>query len=100
MGFQCSSMSRKTWSVLNNDFINCLFRVIAKVVKTKTRETVPVLEMPVLDSEGGEPSGEAKQSAQKSLEEALKTNQEIERFSSEVAHFKSKIKVANTSSPS
>ena len=80
--------------VLNNDFINSLYRVIAKVVKTKTRETVPVPEMPGPDAEGAEPSEEVKQAAQKSIEEATKTNQEVERFNTEVAHIQSKIKVA------
>ena len=60
--------------VLNNDFINSLYRVIAKVVKTKTRELVHVPEMPGPDGEGNEPSEEAKQAAQKNIEEAQKTN--------------------------
>lgn len=49
--------------VLNADFINILYRVIAKVVKTKLRETVPVPEMPQPDAEGNEPAEEEKASA-------------------------------------
>lgn len=47
--------------VLNNDFINILYRVIAKIVKNKVRETVPVPEMPGPDAEGVEPSDDDKQ---------------------------------------
>ena len=80
--------------VLNGDFISILYRVIAKVVKTKAKETTAVPEMPVPDAEGNEPSEDAKQAAHKTIEDAVKANQEVERFNSEVAAIQAKIKVA------
>jgi hypothetical protein len=60
--------------VLNSDFVSTLYRVIAKVVKTKTREVLPVPEMPGPDADGNEPSEEAKHNAQKAIEDAQKVN--------------------------
>jgi len=45
---------------LNSDFIDLMYRTIAKVIKTRTKETLPYPEMPVPDAEGNEPSEEEK----------------------------------------
>jgi hypothetical protein len=80
--------------VLNADFINILYRVISKVVKTKAKESVPVPEMPGPDADGNEPSEDDKQNAQRRIEEAVKNNQDIEKFNADVAAIQAKIKLA------
>lgn len=79
--------------VLNQEFTSILYKVIGKIVKTKTKETVPIPEMPQPDADGNEPSEEDKANSQKKIEEASKHNQDVERFNEEVMKMQSKIKV-------
>lgn len=46
--------------LINSDFITTLYKVIAKIVKTRTKQTVPVPEAPVPNENGEEPSEEDK----------------------------------------
>lgn len=83
--------------VINQEYIHILFKVIAKVVKTKIREAVPVPEIPGPDADGNEPSEEAKAAALKLIEEANKTNADVEKFNEDVQRMQSKIKLASRS---
>jgi|LauGreDrversion4_2_1035121.scaffolds.fasta_scaffold587019_2 hypothetical protein len=56
--------------VLNQEFINILYKVIGKIVKTKIKEPMAIPEMPQPDAEGNEPSEEDKANAHKRIEEA------------------------------
>ncbi len=49
--------------VINADFINILYHVIAKTVKTQLKQHVAIPEMPGPDAEGNEPSDDDKASA-------------------------------------
>jgi hypothetical protein len=69
---------------VNAEFISILYKVIAKIVKMKTQEQVPLPEMPVPDAEGNEPSDEDKSAAQKKVDEAILTNQQIDKFNEDV----------------
>ena len=79
--------------VANAEFISILYKVIAKIVKMKTQEQVPLPEMPVPDAEGNEPSDEDKSAAQKKVDEAILTNQQIDKFNEDVQRMHSKVKV-------
>lgn len=50
--------------------------------------------MPGSDADGNEPSDDVKQSTMKKIEEAMKTNQEIERINNEINAIQAKVKVA------
>lgn len=80
--------------VINADFINILYFVIAKTVKTQLKEHVPLPEMPVPDAEGNEPSDDDKAAAQKKIDDAVKANQDIDRYNDEVQKMKAKIQLA------
>lgn len=60
--------------VINADFINILYHVIAKTVKTQLKVHVAIPELPGADAEGNEPSEEDKAAAQKKIDDAVKTN--------------------------
>ena len=79
--------------VINADFINILYHVIAKTVKTKLKQHVPIPEMPGPDAEGNEPSDDDKAAAQKKIDEATKTNQDIDKHNDEVTKMRSKIQL-------
>lgn len=70
--------------VISNEFVDIIYAVIAKIVKTLPKEQVPVPEMPGPDAEGNEPSEEDRASVQKKIEEATKMNQEIDRFNEDL----------------
>ena len=80
--------------MINSDYMNALYKVISKIVKLKVKEMVGVPEMPAADAEGVEPSEEDKQAAQKLIEEALKTNQEVEKYNQDVQAIQAKVKIA------
>lgn len=79
---------------LNSDFIELLYRVIGKTVKTRTREPFPIPVMPTADEEGNEPTEEDRQNALRRIDEVTRMNQEIEKINEEVLKIQSKIKVA------
>jgi len=58
---------------LNSDFITNLYRVISKIVKTKTKDSFLVPDMPVSE-EGKEVTEEEKHQAIKRIEEVMKMN--------------------------
>ena len=80
--------------VISKDFIETLYRVIVKVVRTKHKPIHPLPEMPLPDAEGNEPSEEERAQVQKRIEEVTKQNAESDKFNEEVAKFQSKIKVS------
>ena len=77
--------------VINAEFINILYHVIAKTVKTQLKQHVAIPEMPGPDAEGNEPSDDDKAAAQKKIDEAIKTNQDIDKYNDEVTKMRSKI---------
>jgi hypothetical protein len=79
--------------VLNSEFASNLYQVVAKIIKTKTKETSPVPEMPQPDVDGNEPSEDDRQNAYKRIEEVMKANQDIEKFNAEVSAIQAKVKV-------
>jgi hypothetical protein len=80
--------------VINQDFISILYRVVAKIVKTKLRESFLVPSLPEPPAEGEEVNEEERAAAQKKIEESLRANQEIERFNDEVMKLQAKVRVA------
>ena len=70
--------------LINSDFISILYKVIAKIVKTQTKQTMPVPEVPGPNENGEEPSEDDKNAAMKQIEEAMKYNQEVQKFNEEV----------------
>jgi len=80
--------------VINGDFINILYQVIAKTVKTQLKTHVPIPEMPGPDADGNEPSDDDKAAAQKKIDDAVKINQDIDRYNEEVQKMKAKIQIA------
>ena len=60
--------------VINVDFINILYRVIAKIIKTHAKEFLPVPEMHGPDADGNEPSEEEKTAVHKKIEDATRAN--------------------------
>lgn len=60
--------------VINSDFTNILYKVIAKIIKTRTKEQLPVPEMPQPDAEGNEVPEEDRMNAQRMIEEAVRAN--------------------------
>lgn len=79
--------------VINADFINILYQVIAKTVKTQLKVHVAIPEMPGPDAEGNEPSDDDKAAAQKKIDEAVKTNQDIDKYNDEVQKMRAKIQL-------
>lgn len=79
--------------VINADFINILYHVIAKTVKTQLKQHVPIPEMPGPDADGNEPSDDDKAAAQKKIDDAIKSNQDIDKYNDEVTKMRSKIQL-------
>ena len=79
--------------VISNEFVDIIYAVIAKIVKTLPKEQVPVPEMPGPDADGNEPSDDDRAAAQKKIEEATKMNQDIDRFNEDLQKLQSKVKV-------
>ena len=71
--------------VLNADFINILYRVVAKIVKMRNRESILIPDLPMAVEGGPEVSEEEKHLAIKRIEDATRANMEIEKFNDEVA---------------
>ena len=79
--------------VISKEYIETLYRVIIKIVRTKLRAIHPLPELPQPDAEGNEPSEEEKQQAQKKIDEVTKVNADNEKFNEEVLKFQSKVKI-------
>lgn len=80
---------------MNSDFIQTLYKVVAKIISTKAKEQVAVPDMPGPDADGNEPSEDDKQDAMQRIENAQRINSDIERFNNEVSAIHSKVKVAH-----
>ena len=80
--------------MINSEYMNTLYKVIAKIVKMKVKDIVAVPELPMAEGDGAEPSEEDRMAAQKLIEEALKTNQDVEKYNLEVQAIQAKVKVA------
>lgn len=79
--------------VISRNFIEILYRIIVKNVRTKAKEIQSLPEAPVADAEGNEPSEEAKAEFEKKTEAINKENAEAELFNEALAKIKSKIRV-------
>ena len=79
--------------VISQEFVDIIYGVIAKVVKTQPKEAVPVPEMPGPDAEGNEPSDDDRAAAQKKIEEVTKINQDIDRFNDDLQKMQAKVKL-------
>jgi hypothetical protein len=60
--------------VISQDFVDIIYAVIAKIVKTLPKETLPIPEIPGPDADGNEPSEDDRAAIQKKIEEITKTN--------------------------
>ena len=79
--------------VINAEFINTLYKVIAKIVKMRTKDSFLIPDMPQADPEGKEPTDEERNASHKRIEESMRVNQEVERFNEEVTKMQAKIKI-------
>jgi hypothetical protein len=79
--------------VISQEFVDLIYSVVAKVVKTQPKEALPVPEMPGPDAEGNEPSEDDKAAAQKKIEEVTKMNQDIEKFNDDLQKMQAKMKI-------
>lgn len=79
--------------VISSEFVDIIYAVVAKIVKTLPKESIPVPEMPGPDAEGNDPSEEEKAAAQKKIEEVTKMNQDIDRFNEDLQKMQAKVKL-------
>lgn len=80
--------------VISKEFIETLYKVIIKIVRTKLRPIFPVPEIPQPDAEGNEIPEEEKIAIQKRIDEVTKVNSENEKFNEEVQRIQSKVKIS------
>ena len=79
--------------VISQDFVDIIYAVIAKIVKTQPKETLPIPEIPGPDADGNEPSEDDRAAIQKKIEEITKTNQDIDRFNDDLQKMQAKVKL-------
>jgi hypothetical protein len=85
--------------VISQEFIDIIYAVIAKIVKTQPKEALPIPEIPGPDADGNEPSDDDRAAIQKKIEEVTKTNQDIERFNDDLQKMQAKVKLAVRPNP-
>lgn len=79
--------------VISKEFIECLYRAIVKITKTKPRELIELPTIPEAKEDGTPLTEEEKQAIEKQIEETKQQNKIIEKENEELAQLQNKIKI-------
>jgi TolA-binding protein len=79
--------------VIAKEFIECLYRAIVKINRTKSKEEIEIPPVPEPVEEGKEVTEEEKQDHEKKIEEIKTKNDQIRKENEQLAVLQGKIKI-------
>lgn len=79
--------------VIAKEFIECLYRAIVKITRTKPQQPSELPKLPEAKEDGSAPTEEEKQQVEKEIEETKSKNDKINKENEELAQIQSKIKI-------